>query len=344
MTTTPAQDFFSRQRLLLIRLGGFGDVVFTLPAVQLVRAHFPAAHISFLVYHEFATLLEGFPGVDAVLTLDRARYKKGNPFVIGTELFSLIRQVTRGRFDLVIDFQGFGETGLISWLSGAPERWGSVYRPSRRWAYSRPVTRNWLQHPVDYHLDVVREAGKLVGALEPEFFFPAKLLQQAREMYAIFGLDPGQPTLFIQPFTAMAHKNWPLGNFLEVARHWREQGLQVLFGGGPKDAEALSPVRQAGFAVSAGAPALLSGGLAKLSTLVLGADTGLLHLAVAARKRVVMLMASIEPGSCFPYRHPEWTVLPPPASPVSSITVASVNEACARAFAELGVTPQPACR
>ena len=59
------------QRILLVRLGGFGDVIFTLPAIHLLRTAFPNARITFLVYKEFASLLEGFTGVDAVLTLDR---------------------------------------------------------------------------------------------------------------------------------------------------------------------------------------------------------------------------------------------------------------------------------
>src|SRR6266516_7004777 len=102
------QGLLENQRILLVRLGGFGHVVFTLPAVHLVRTTYPKARISFLVYKEFASLLEGFPGVDIVLTLDRARYRGLNPIAICGETFSLLRHMVRGRFKLVVDFQGFG--------------------------------------------------------------------------------------------------------------------------------------------------------------------------------------------------------------------------------------------
>src|SRR5437764_14445064 len=69
-------------RILLIRLGGFGDVIFTIPAVDLVRTTFPDAKITFLVYKEFASLLQGFAGVDEVLSLNRARYRSFNPLPI----------------------------------------------------------------------------------------------------------------------------------------------------------------------------------------------------------------------------------------------------------------------
>ena len=45
-----------------------------------------------------------------------------------------------------------------------------------------------------------------------------------------------------------------------------------MFGGGPGDRPALEPVKTAGYAVAAGAPLLVSAGLATLSSLVLGGD------------------------------------------------------------------------
>ena len=43
---------------------------------------------------------------------------------------------------LTIDFQGYGETALLTWLTRASERWGSVYRTGRRWAYTKWAAGN----------------------------------------------------------------------------------------------------------------------------------------------------------------------------------------------------------
>ena len=94
------------------------------------------------------------------------------------------------------------------------------------------------------------------------------------------------------------------------------------------------PARAAGFAVAAGAPALVSASLVQLSRVVLGGDTGLLHMAVALGRRVVMLMQSVQPGACYPFGHREWALLPPDGSPVAAITPEAVNRACAQALAE----------
>jgi len=323
----------------LVRLGGFGDVIFTLPAVHLLRTAFPKAQITFLVYKEFASLLEGFTGVDAVVTLDRKRFRRLNPFIVCAEAGSLLRQLIRNRFTLTVDFQGFGETAILSWLTRAPQRWGSVYRPRRGWAYTHAVSRNPQLHPIDYHLDLLRQAGSLDSEqVRNEFVPPEHTLREARRFFASHNLEVSRPTLFIQPFTSSEPKTWPLENFIKTAHLWHQRGLQVVFGGGPGEQRALEPACAAGFAVAAGTPPLLSASLVKLSTLVLGGDTGLMHLAVAMGKRVIIIMRSVQPGACIPFRHLEWAVVPSsPALPVSAVSAETVNLACEQALADLGV-------
>jgi ADP-heptose:LPS heptosyltransferase len=321
------------RRILLIRLGGLGDIVFTLPAVSAIRAAFPEAHITFLSYGEFTFLLEGFPRIDAVLKLNRDLYR--HPRTLLPQALRLLIQLRRGKYDLVVDFQGFGETGLFAKWTGAPERWGMVYRPSRRWAYTKGVRRELYVHPVDYQLEVVRQAGGIPIANPPaRFLVPENAQRQARHLFSEWELEVGKPTIFIQPFSHGQQKNWGLQDYLQLARNWKAEGLQVLFGGGPSEREALEPVCRAGFAVAAGAPLLVSAGLVGLSTVILGGDTGLLHLAAAMGKRVVMLIGSKYPGNCFPYGHPEWAVAPEGCEIVSAIKPEPVIQACAQALAE----------
>src|ERR1039458_6823951 len=121
--------------ILLIRFKSIGDILFLLPSVHRIRDNFPGAKITFLTSRENASLLEGFREVDEVITLDRARFQSGNPAAIVAEAFSLLRRLRCGKFSLVVDFQGYGETAWLAWLSGAPQRWGGGYSPGRRWAY-----------------------------------------------------------------------------------------------------------------------------------------------------------------------------------------------------------------
>ncbi len=322
------------ENILLIRLKSIGDVLFALPAVHVVRENFPGAKITFLTSRENASLLEGFRELDGVIALDRALFQGGNPLAIVAEAFSLLRQLRRGKFSLVVDFQGYGETAWLAWLSGAPQRWGSVYSRGRRWAYTHSVTRNDRTHHVDRYLAVLEQCGLRRGAIHNEFVLPDSALNEAKQFFAAHQLDSSRPTLFLQPFTSSPNKNWPLDRQLALARYWQAQGWQILFGGGPAERGALEPVRQAGFLVSAGVPLLVSGGLMKLSSVVFGGDTGAIHLAVAMGKRVVMTRNSVVPGSPYPYQHPDWAVTPARGRDISTIETGAVIEACKQAFIE----------
>jgi ADP-heptose:LPS heptosyltransferase len=322
------------ENILLIRLKSIGDILFLLPAVHVVRENFPGAKITFLTSSENAPLLQGFQEVDEVITLDRARFQSGNPRAVLSEAFSLFRRLRRGKFSLVVDFQGYGETAWLARLSGAPQRWGSVYGPGRRWAYTHGVTRDDRLHHVDRYLSLLEQCGLRPGKILNEFALPDDALNAARQFFAAHDLNTAKSTLFIQPFTSSPGKNWPLDRHLAVAQLWQQRGWQILFGGGPAERSALEPVRQAGFPVSAGVPLLVTGGLMKLSSFILGGDTGALHLAVAMGKRVVMIRNSIAPGSPYPYQHPDWAVTPTSGRVVSSIETSAVVEACERALSE----------
>jgi ADP-heptose:LPS heptosyltransferase len=318
------------ENILLIRLQSIGDILFTLPAVHRIRENFPRAKLHYLVSKEHALLLRGFAEIDEVIPFDRTIYRSGKlpPALCGT--FRLINGLRAGKFSLAVDFHGHGETACMSWLSGAPERWGDLLRASRAWAYTGGLARDFAIHPAEWNLLLLQKCGLRTGEIRNEFVLPADALDEAKQFFAANKLDASRKTLFLQPFTSSPHKNWPLQNFMALARHFQSRGWQVIFGGGPSERAALEPARAAGFAVAAGAPLLISAGLAGLSSLVVGADTGLLHLAVALGRRVIMLMQSVAPGQTHPFQHGDWAIAAP-GGIVPEISAAEVIAACERA-------------
>ena len=316
--------------ILLIRLKSIGDMVLTLPAVNVVRDHFPTARITFLASRENAALLAGFRAVNEVIPLDRAAFRSANPLRVVPQFFGLLRRLRAGKFDLVVDFQGFGETAWLTRFTGAPRRWGSVYGQGRRWAYTLGVERDNALHHVERSLAILRAGGLNPANLRNTFELPPPAHAAAMEFFEKNRMDPARSTMFLQPFTSTPHKDWPLENYLAVAEHWQAQGWQVIFGGGPGDRARLENTLAGRHVTSAGVSLLVTGGLMQLSTLVLGGDTGALHLAVALGRRGVMLMDSTGPGRAFPFQHPEWALTPRTGDKVPSITVAEAVIACER--------------
>jgi len=334
------------ENILMIRLKSLGDILFVLPALNLMRDNFPHARITFLVSGEYAPLLRGFAAIDSVIPIDRGIYRRKNIRAIWATTLGLVRRLRREKFTLVVDFQGYGETAWLTWLTGARRRWGYVYRPGSAWAYTHGVKFPEKLHPVHRNLSLQTRCGVPPKPIRNEFLLPEAELRPARGFFREHGMDPARPTLFIQPFTSTPEKNWPLEKFLSLARHWRQREAQVIFGGGPAERESLRPAREAGFPVAAGAPLLAMAGLMKHCTLVIGSDTGLVHLAVAMGKRVCMLIHRLNVDSLFPYGHPEWVVESSSEAGVAGIDVSRVVQASeavlrehladARAFAAPG--------
>jgi ADP-heptose:LPS heptosyltransferase len=306
--------------------------------VSLLRDNLPHARLDFLTSREHAPLLQGFADVNGVLTLDRDAFRRRNPIPACLALLALIRRLRRARYQLVVDFQGYAETAWLTRLTGAAQRWGSVYRPGRAWAYTHAVPRNDRIHPAEWNRSLLVQCGLPPKTVRNRFSLPHDALAAARAFYERHALDPARPTLFIQPFTSSPQKNWPLAHYLDLARHWQQRQVQVMWGGGPADRPALASVEAAGLPVAAGSPLLLTAGLMQLASVVVGGDTGILHLAVALGKRVILLLSPSGGSDALPFEHPDWVVRSEGAGGVSQIPWLAVDAACQTAFREINAS------
>jgi heptosyltransferase-1 len=317
--------------ILVTRFKAIGDIVFTLPAVHALRDNFPDSRITFFTSKENEPLIRGFVDVKDIITIDRTAFHRGQVVTIVRETCSLLRSLRRKKFSLAIDFQNYGETALLTWLTRAPLRLGSLYNRGRALAYTAGIQRDYSIHPVDWNLLLLQKGGVRIDSVRNEFILPATAQSEAREVFSRLKLVANKPTVFIQPFTSAAHKDWPFANYLALANEMRNRGAQVLFSGGPNQRAALEPANREGFAVSAGPPLLVTAGLMQLSTMVIGGDTGFVHLATALKKRVFCLAASIRPE---PYGHKDWKIEPPGGSNMAGLAVSTILDACNQALAK----------
>jgi len=157
------------ENILLIRLKSIGDVLFTLPAVNVIRDHYPRANISFLTSKEN---LRGFREVNEIITIDRALLKTGNPLKILREVLPLLHRLRAKKCSLVVDFQGYGETELIAWWCQASETWGAVSPNRSGWAYDRGIPRNETMQIADFNIHLLQQGGLPVGQIRNEYCLP----------------------------------------------------------------------------------------------------------------------------------------------------------------------------
>lgn len=322
----------SIENILMIRRGAIGDIIFTLPAYYMLKANFPNSKISFLVKDRYSHVLGGFPGLDRVQVISNKVLSSKNILNIGKMSVDLFHSIRDNNYQLAVDFVGHGEHAFLLWISGIKHRWGSIKsrKPIRQWFYTNTFIRELPDvHLIDQHLKLLEQGGLTAFPVKNQYVVPKENLEKAKTLFNEWGLSQQKPTIFIQPFTGdgVNGKIWPIERYVLLAEYWKSQGLQIVFGGGPAERDKLNNVATR-FHVAAGqSDFLTSVGLTVLSSIVVGGDTGLMHAALAAGKRTVMLVGPTNYLRIGPYRHPEWAVRPLEGNLIENISIEQVVEA-----------------
>ncbi len=309
----------AQPRILLVRLSSLGDIVHGLPALVALRRTWPHAHLAWLVEERFAGLLRGHDCLDELLTIRRLSARQA--FAWWREARHLGRQLREKGFDLAVDLQGRVKSAWLCALSGAPRRVGFANE------FRGPLGLRWINESVPFPVGThaVRRsllmAEYLGAAPEPvEFRFP--VLPEARAWAEAFlsaaGVSPVSPgtraeatagrrplvTLILGASTPV--KAWPPEHFTGLVGILQQTvGAEAVLVGGPGEAD-----REAQVQAALPRPALSAVGktdLPRLAALldqaqvVVGADTGALHLAAAVGKPVVGLYGPTSPELTGPY-------------------------------------------
>ncbi len=131
------------EKILVIRLSSLGDVVLTGPVYKSLKVHWPDAHVTVLVKPQYAPLLEGHPGVDAVITWRGFR--------------DALRRIRGVGFTRLLDLHATTRSRAISAMSGIAIR--TCYRKdalARRlfvaFGWSSPALQ---RHTVDRYLEAL---------------------------------------------------------------------------------------------------------------------------------------------------------------------------------------------
>lgn len=257
----------------MVRLGAMGDIIHTLPAVASVKQSFPHCSISWAVEEKWAPLLEGNPFLQEVIAV-------GPRSVSG--VLALRRKLRSRNFDVAIDFQGLIKSALTA----------SIARPERIIGYDRSEAREPLAalfyssgvrtsaaHVVDRNLELAASAG--ATAITRTFHIPSGQPE---------GNLPAGDFILANPFAGWGSKQWPLENFLALARRL-EMPLVVNV---PHEISA-----PGAWVHVSGLPGLIHA--TRRAAAVVGVDSGPIHLAAAIGKPGVAIFGPTDPSRNGPY-------------------------------------------
>lgn len=275
------------ERVLILRLSALGDVIHTLPAVVSLTEAFPLTRFSWVVEAPYRELVELVAGVEAI----PVRMKKWGRDVRAsrTEISDALRAM-RGH-DVAIDFQGLVKSAALGWLSRAPRRIGFDRRSIREKVAllftNERVAVDPSRHIVEQNLQLAAGAG--ASAEHPGVDWERFALDPERK------LAEYRDAIIILPGAGKPEKIWPVERFREVAARL---GDRAVVAWGPDEREMAEAI---GGRI---APPTNLRELAHLlghASVVIGADTGPLHLAAALRTPVVGLYGPTNPARNGPY-------------------------------------------
>jgi heptosyltransferase-1 len=257
-------------------------------------------------------LIRSHPELHRVFSWDRRGWKellkRGKLLTLLREMTTLVAEIRRERFDVVLDLQGLLRSGVASLLSGAGTR--IVLRP-------REGSHLFATHVVDRHRSqgdprevssAYRYLARELGLSVEDFRMEVPLSERDRAFRDRILRDHGLESGFAVavPFTTRPQKHWLEDRWaLLTDRLGEELGLGTVILGGPGDREADGRIRE----LARGRPVSLVGettlseaaAIIERAELVVGVDTGLTHVGLALRRPVIGLF-----GSNVPYTRTFW--------------------------------------
>ena len=274
-------------RIAVLRANALGDLVFALPALESLRAAYPAAGIVLLARPLHARLLAGRPGpVDRVEVVPNAAGLVDGPPAPEAEVEEFLARMRAEEFDLAIQMHGGGRHS-----NPFVRRLGARLTVGLRTPDATPLDR-WLpyvyyQHEVMRYLELVVLAGAPAVTTQPRLEVTAADRHEAAEVAG----RGGGPLAILHPGASDVRRRWPVERFAAVGDGLAGSGARVCVTGTAGERETVDRVLQAMRAPAIDACDRLSpGGLAGLlagAAVVVSNDTGPLHLADAVGARTV---------------------------------------------------------
>jgi ADP-heptose:LPS heptosyltransferase len=298
-----------REHILVIRLGALGDLVFCFQSFHEIRQAHPHAEIALLTRAPYASFARSLPWFDRVSIDTHPTF--ATPFA----WVRLRREIADFSPDRIYDLQGKHRQTVLYALLGGPfgPAWSGQAplckypRPSlskstdsrfvkklKRFFTERSRTGPPLpgMRWTDFLAAQLRVAGVPATPAPDLAWFDAPVEKFALpEHYAVLipGCSPNAP-----------HKRWPPQKFADLAQKLRNKGLVCVAVGTDTDAEAVAAVKALAPDIVdlCGSTGLFElAGILRRAAIVIGNDTGPLHMAGALHTPTLALFSGkSDPG------------------------------------------------
>ncbi len=303
----------NRGTFLLIRPDHLGDVLLTTPAIRALRRARPSARLVGLTGPWSAEALAAYPEISLVLTLPFPGFTRAPkeslsmPYLMAMQWARKVRQL---RYETAIILRPDHWWGaMLAYMAGVPRRVG----------YDLPDVRPFLTDSIPYqHEHTVLQSMRLVeswtgpvAGKDIEYNYPISSADQdyVNTLLTASQIPAERPLVVIHPGAGTPLKRWVPENWAMVADKLTDR-LQaaVIFTGNDREHlqiwEIMDRMRRKGVSVAGETNIGQLAALYARASVVLGPDSGPLHLAVASGAPTVHLYGPADPAEFGPWGDP----------------------------------------
>ncbi|MDB5256286.1 MAG: glycosyltransferase family 9 protein [Chitinophagaceae bacterium] len=214
------------RRILVIQTAFIGDAILATSVLEKLHAYYPQAQLDLLVRKGNESICKDHPFLHRVLIFDKSsKYKN---------LWKLISELRKEKYDLVINLQRFFTTGLITVLSGGKETIGFDKNPLS-FLFTHRVKHEYTKDGKTIH-EIDRNQ-KLIARYTDEQSVKPKLYPKPST------LALKTPYICMAPFSIWFTKQYPERHWVELIQLLAPKYTIYLMGG-PSDAAGCERIIQ----------------------------------------------------------------------------------------------------
>ena len=293
------------RNVLIIKLSAIGDVIHALPVSYAIKETFPNAQITWVVEPPSFDLLSMNPCVDKIILFHKKEFKSFRGFA--KRFFPFRRELQSERYDAVLDLQGLFKSAAIAFFARSNIKLGVCNMRELSDKVSKPIVgKNFRGHVVERYLDTARAIGCRVDEVKFPLVIPDDEAQKAEALFAREGAQFKNPFVVFAIGANWVNKRWSEESFAELADWFYSLDvIPVMVGNGVVDEQRAQRITK----LTEIPPVNLIGKtdwkqlahIVKNARLVVGGDTGIVHLASGLGTRTVMLMGPTDANRNGPY-------------------------------------------
>ena len=293
-------------RILCIRGGGLGDLIVTLPTLELLRRQWPDAHLELLGHPRLAEIAVGRFYLDAVRSVNHGPL---STFFMPRAVLDPDWMDYMGSFDLVLSYFYDPDTLFQANLQRCEPGQIITFSPRLPADFGRPAAHYFAQmvEPLDLHL---KDPWSRLAVTDEDRQAAASFLSGMAADTRLVALHPG---------SGSETKNWPVASWAGLGCQLSADDPRVTLlvvegeADGPRVEALLEAWKGVSLLRARWLPLPILAALLQRAALFVGHDSGVTHLAAAADEElpIVALFGPSDPAIWAPPR-PGVEVLHPP--------------------------------